>query len=168
MPELRPQSPFAAWPSHKRFEGLGFGWVIHSPRAIVTQLQVEAATVEVAHRIQDWFDELVDSGFVSRERRVVILHDWRSMKRVEAGVRAAWLERAKRPNDPFYEAVGYAAVSLTSMSKLAANTIALAVQLINHSTLTFVDDPREVLEKHNLAVPKDDELRRALTGSLKS
>lgn len=112
----------------------------------------------------DWLDQLVSCGFVSQRHPMALLHDLRSIRHLQRGVREAWLERAKRPDEPFRNAVRHIATGFGPLGRVTANTIALAMQLTNSQSLHFIDDPAEVLRDLGVSPPAEHLYREMLAG----
>ncbi|MEZ4371652.1 MAG: hypothetical protein R3B07_12540 [Polyangiaceae bacterium] len=148
-----PRAPFSDWPHHFELRGIALGWVCLEPKLIATQTFVELADPAGVHRIQDWLDDLAETPFVLQGRRPLILHDFRSVARAAGGVREAWLERAKRPGNPFQGSTAYCALNLGLVGRMMANTVALALQLSTQSDISIVDDPASVLSKYRVGAP---------------
>lgn len=162
---IEPLSPFAAWPVQRRFR-VGLIWVCPAPRAIVTQAASDEVREDDVHELHDALDALVSGGFVSADRHVLIVHDWRRVRGVTRAVRKIWLERARRSGEPFTRSASYVATELGSIFRIMANTVSLARQLASGQQTTLVDDLEQTVTELGLRPPPADAYERALRGEL--
>lgn len=164
MPSLRlwlPESPFDDWAIQERHD-FGLLWVCAKPRAVVTQVHLPEIGDAHIHAFHDRLDTFADMGFASPDQPCVLLHDWRRVKHVDKGIRKLWLDRAKRPNNPYAEARSYAAVDIAAIYRVMLNTVALAMQMTASQSVQIIEDPREALRSEKILPPPVDALDRAL------
>ncbi|MFK7988535.1 MAG: hypothetical protein AB8I08_21125 [Sandaracinaceae bacterium] len=166
MPELRlwlPEPPFDDWAIQERHD-FGLLWVCAEPRAVVTQVHIPEVSEAHINTFHDRLDAFADMGFASRGEPCVLLHDWRKVKQVDKGIRKLWLDRAKRPDNPYAGARTYAAVDIAAIYRVMLNTVALAMQMTASQSVQIIEDPREALTSEKIGPPPVDALDRALRG----
>lgn len=164
---VRPRPPFANWPVHWEL-GRGRVWIVPEPLALVSQYDSDVATVAESERYHDALDEIVALGVLGARTKLIILCDWRTIRRVEPGLREAWLRRSKRSGNPFgINDATYVATGANSAVRTTLRVAAIGLQLaLGHAPVSFVDDPAPVLERHRIAAPPADfldKIRRVRT-----
>jgi hypothetical protein len=114
--------------------------------AVVTSVHVSS--------LQDVFDELVRARVTERLPDLCLVHDWRSVEKIEPSARQAWSKRTDRPGKPFASVKFYVSLGSSPILRMALKSAALAVQLaVGQRAAHFVDDPDEVLKGRRIAPP---------------
>jgi hypothetical protein len=150
--------PFIGWPRQWVQPAYGFVWVCESPAAIVSQCIHEHASIIGVNALHDALDEIVALGFLAVHPGAIIIHDWRSVRTLEAGARDAWSKRSARPGKPMQAAgTSYLAVVTGSIMRMTIQTAALTVQLATgQPPIRVIDDPATPLAAHGIHAPARD------------
>lgn len=149
---MRPRAPFLGWPL-QWLGGKGFVWFVPDPPTLLSQVtsrHIAVSDVEVLH---DIVDEIVALGLL--REGLVAVHDWRTVRTLDAGAPAAWRRRADRPGNPLRVLSRvYIAIDANPVLLAAIQGLARALQVsLGHGPTTFVDEPGPVLEALGIEPP---------------
>ena len=162
----RPGDPFSAWPAHWSHPDFGWAWLAEEPHAIVSQATVDRASVRMVDALQNLFDEVVALGVLAAHPRLVLIHDWRSIKIAEPGALERWLERSQRPGHPFKSvAAVYVALRAGSVVRATLQAASLALSMrTGMSAIRLIEDPAAPLATRGVKAPPGGVLERIRGG----
>lgn len=148
-----PRAPFDQWPVQLREERLGYVWYA-PPATFVNQLLVSHGTAEVANRLHDLIDHVLEreAEDIRRNGGLLIVHDWRLMTGYDKDARRAFLDRM-RQREPGYLRGAVAVVPDTPLLRMAVQTANLVMAFRTGGELEMATDPRPALEKHGVEAP---------------
>jgi hypothetical protein len=161
--DRRPRAPFLGWPRQWFHDDYGFGWIADArDGAVVTQSVHDRATIVGINALHDFLDRVIDSGFLRARPGSVVIHDWRSIRAIDPGVREAWSARSRR-RGRHLDGLGaaYVVTSANGVVRMMIQTAALALQLATGQPPTrVVADPAAALAAHGIRGPSRAEYER--------
>ena len=127
-----PRPPYDDWPVQIVAPPFGFGWYLPAVGVLVTQSTATDGTVAVVDALNDMLDRV----FAEREAEyarfggLVLLHDFRSVRRYESAARQHFADRLRSRAERFKPRRVLVALPESPLFKMAVQTVNLIQALI--------------------------------------
>ncbi len=142
-----------AWPEGIALSANARAWLFPDARVVLTRSFADTATIDDANALVDffvWLEKMDDA--LPRTPPPIVIHDWRSFRRVPREATRVFL--ARRKEIATIPAKLVVAVDVNPVLRMVLRTVALGAQLVTRTVpMEFVDDPEGALMAAGVTAP---------------
>lgn len=149
-----PRSPMDRWPVQVADPRFGYAWYC-GEGVVVSQAVLTHGTEEAAHAYHDVVDAALAAAPAEFEAAggLYVIHDFRLVRKYDAGARTAWQERMRRRGRGYLRGSTVVVHQASPLLKMAVQAINLMASLSLGSRIELASDPSVVLAELGVTGP---------------